>query len=378
MKICLILLFSAVMIGVIVACNKTSKEENDGSIVKVGKWQPRKPQETVQRPKGENSNFMKGIENSNEIYYSIDSCGNIYKAVVKNNIEEIKQLLANGADEGDKFCSLSWTIEQGHHREPSLVNMKIVKLLLDAKTNVNARQVLPTDYNDNTLLEKATNTSSAELVQLLIEAGANMESKNRALNIAIENNYIEIVKLLLAAGVEDNAKNNALSFAIRSKHFEIAEMLLSDGAKTKGDLASASAGGSSEIVKALLKTDVDKNEKRQALINAIENTHVDIVKLLLAAGTDINGYKKNDEKSSSGIKISDIWEDSPLDIAIRKEKYIQEDKKSLQEMINMESDPNCLGCGPDEEELARLERLQKSEQNISEIIKLLKAAGAKE
>ena len=73
-----------------------------------------------------------------------------------------------------------------------------------------------------------------------------------------------------------------------------------------------------------------------------------------------------------------MWEDSALETALAQQRNIQDSKKYLQEMIDMESNPNCLGCGLDEEEFSQLERLKKAEKDIVEIIELLKAAGAKD
>ena len=349
---------SILFICLLLACN-TSKEEI-------------RPMEENK----ENSINMQDIKIEKEIFYSIQSCGKVYQSVLTENISAVRQTLSSEAEEGDKFCALRFIIQQGTDNP---VNIAIVKLLLDAKTNVNAKMILETDYGDNYLIEKATAANSSTLVKLLLEAGANTESKNRALNVAAEKNYIQIVKLLLAADIEDFAKNKALSTAINWKHFEIAEMLLSSGAKIKGDsLAAIVASGNTALVKAVLNAGAPKNDKRKALINAINTSNAEIVKLLLEADTDINGYKKNNTNSSNGeIRIYDIWEDSALEIALYRQEQILSSKKQLQEEIEMESDPNCFGCGPDEEEFSRLERIKKEEKNITEIINILKAAGAK-
>ena len=173
---------------------------------------------------------MKEQENFKPVYYQMNACGQLEKAVLANDAEAVKRLLANGAEEGDKFCALNSAIERGFI-DPGLVNMKIVKLLLAAKTNVNAKLRLPTDYEDNFLLEKATRLGSATLVQLLLEAGADAKSKDRALSLAVRDNRVEIVKLLLSAGVTNEAKDDAYSYAINLQHVEIAKLLSAAGAK---------------------------------------------------------------------------------------------------------------------------------------------------
>lgn len=350
------------MLGIffVVACNKSSKEEV--------------------RPMKENKEKILNIQDTKiekKISYSMQSYGKVYQAVLTGDVNNVKQALSTETDDRDKFCALDFIIGQGY-KDSSKINIEIVKLLLTAKTNVNVRMIKE-DYIDNSLLEKATLANSATLVKLLLEAGANTESKNRSLNLAVSENYIEIIKSLLSAGIEDSAKNEALSIAINSQHFEVAEILLSAGAKAKGDSLAAAVEGTPALVKLVLNAGAEKNDKRKALIKAINSSNVEIVKLLLEAGTDIKGYKKNAENSSQGaIRVYDMWEDSALETALYRQKQIQSSKNSLQKEIEMESDPNCLGCGPDEEEFSRLEHLKKEEKKINEIINLLKAAGAKE
>ena len=356
------LLISVCICSLFVACNEPSKEEI-------------KPMENKEIIVNNQKQKIK-----KKAAYTMDFCGKVYKAVLAKDINAVKRALADGGEDGDKFCALHFIIEQGYHRAYSDTDIKIVKILLANKADVNAHMFLITDYSDNSLLEKATYANSAILVKLLLEAGANIESKNRALNLATRDNHIEIVKLLLAAGIDDTVKNEAHSYAIDLHHFEIAKLLLSTGSKVKGNnLVAAAEGGNTSLVKTILNSGVGKDDKRKALLKAVESSDTEIVKLLLEAGTDINGYKNSDKSSSQGgIRVYNIWEDSALETALKRQEQIQESKRHLQKMIDMESDPNCLGCGPDEEEISKLERLQKAEKNIAEIIKLLKQAETKE
>ena len=163
------------------ACNNASKEEvaiveNDKGVV------------AVENDKKSVTN-MENKKDVERVYYEMNSCGAVEKAVLAGDTQAVKRLLVAGAEEGDKFCALHSVIEQGFI-DPARVNIEIVKLLLNAHTNVNARLILPTDFIDNSLLEKATLQRSAPLVQLLLAAGASMESKDRALSLAIREDYV--------------------------------------------------------------------------------------------------------------------------------------------------------------------------------------------
>ena len=125
-----------------------------------------------------------------------------------------------------------------------------------------------------------------------------------ALMSAAENGYTDVVaKLLAAPNIDVNMKSNtfretALFIAVRNGTSDIVELLLDKGAdvNTKNKnrisaLVSAAANGKSDIVRQLLDKGADVNKKSAgvtALISAAKNGETDIVKLLIDAGADVN------------------------------------------------------------------------------------------
>ena len=120
-------------------------------------------------------------------------------------------------------------------------NIEEVKELLDKKkswyrANVNAR----TYYNDTPLIN-ASSMGHIEIVEVLLNNGADVNAKNgcgnTALIIASENGHKEVVEMLLKKGAGLDANNwsyeTALMTANENGHKEVVEMLLDYGADVK-------------------------------------------------------------------------------------------------------------------------------------------------
>ena len=110
-------------------------------------------------------------------------------------------------------------------------NTELIELLLAAGANVNSK-----DNNGNTPLTQAAKNGSKESMKLLLTAGANanlVDNKGYSpLAQAAENGHIECVKLLLAAGVNVNSRNNdgntPLALALKKKQNKCARILLNE------------------------------------------------------------------------------------------------------------------------------------------------------
>jgi len=129
----------------------------------------------------------------------------------------------------------------------------------------------------------------------LLEEGVSPVVKNTALRIASNDGHVELVEMLLNNGANVNAKNSygvtALHIASREGHTDIVAMLLAAGADVNiksdfGDtvLLRASNNGNTEIVSMLLEYGADVNAENNygqtALSLASLNGYTDIVKLL--------------------------------------------------------------------------------------------------
>jgi ankyrin repeat protein len=150
-----------------------------------------------------------------------------------------------------------------------------VKTLLQQGSDVNAAQ-----GDGMTALHWAAMKGDAELVQMLVYAGANVKATTRLggntpLVVAARNGHAAVVQALLKAGADPKAATSSGTTP----------------------LMLASASGSVEAVKALLAAgaEVDAKEasmQQTALMFAAANTRIDVMKTLIAAGASVKASSK--------------------------------------------------------------------------------------
>jgi ankyrin repeat protein len=179
-----------------------------------------------------------------------------------------------------------------------------------------------TAQNMNGLLIKYASKGAAPLVQLVLQAGANVnhvEKDHTALIKAAWSGHIDVLRILLDAGADVNIgygnttpgeggtpllkTKTALDRAAESGHIDVVRALLDAGARTGnagvsiagywGDpLLNAAAAGHIDIVCALLDAGALVNTwdmyDETALIKAADAGHIDVVRVLVDAGAWIN------------------------------------------------------------------------------------------
>ncbi len=246
-------------------------------------------------------------KNANVNTPSENGCSALMFASQRGCAEIVRLLLEGGADVNaqDRMgCSaLMFASKYG--------TAEIVNLLLEGGAKVNAQ-----NHEGWNALMFASQYGCAKNVNLLLRKNADVnaqnERKENALMIASHRGCTEIVNLLLEGGADVDARSdngwNALMLAIRrNKHTKIVELLL----RKNADVNAKDGNGVTALMRATYSDHVEtiklllENENLMdgwgALAFAIR-TYVEIVRMLLEKGADVNA-QKNDGETALMIAI---------------------------------------------------------------------------
>lgn len=231
---------------------------------------------------------------------------NLAEACGNGNREEVENLLENhGADPNFRTGQTNKTVlmvasEMGHD--------EVVRALVANDASVNLR-----DDEGNTALIHAVREREEEVVRTLLSANSNVNLADNdgdtALHAASEGMRFSetILRLLIEAGADVNATNETGRTPLMYAQEATAEILVSAGAELDvtdefgmSALMYASEIGESDVVRLLLDRGADvtlvDSDQKGALFYAIEmNQKIDIVQMLLEAGSDPN------EQDSTGL-----------------------------------------------------------------------------
>jgi ankyrin repeat protein len=211
------------------------------------------------------------------------------KAVTQGDLDTVKSLIADGADVNAKYgrrgTALYLAIESGH--------TDVARLLIDKGADVNAR-----GGRWFTPLHLAVRFGQTDIAELLIAKGGNIDAQGSGmwtpLHLAVRFGNTDVAKLLIAKGADMYAETNQamtpMLFSVLHNHPEIEKLLLSKGAQL--DIFSESMRGDTNRVAGYLKSNPNLvNAKRgqfTPLHWAAYNGHLDVTKVLLAKGADVN------------------------------------------------------------------------------------------
>lgn len=161
---------------------------------------------------------------------TVSEAGSLHKAIQQDDLSQVEQQIANGADvtEEDMFLGPPIVLAaiQG--------NAKIVELLLDHGASVQTE-----DYASGTPLHAAAANGHLNVVKTLIARGSNIEAVRASngetpLHAAAEGGNGEVVDLLITLGADVNARSRnkfgPIHLAAVSEHLDVVELLLAKGA----------------------------------------------------------------------------------------------------------------------------------------------------
>ncbi|MBN3927991.1 ankyrin repeat domain-containing protein [Nostoc sp. NMS4] len=228
----------------------------------------------------------------------------IYIYVQQGNMAGVARKLANGVDID---C-----IEKHSRQTPlmcavssSTVGMDMIRFLLEHGANVNAV------VEENTVLGLAVQSGNLDKIQLILDAGADINYQSpdgydvlinamHGRNILQDENLISTLNLLISRGAAVNGMSrygeSAIKIATHIGRFDAVKLLLNAGANSEQlgwtELIHAIVFGSLEQVKLLLEQGADIDVRdcwyRTPWLLSIQMGEIPKAKLLLAAGANQN------------------------------------------------------------------------------------------
>ncbi|XP_038254654.1 ankyrin repeat domain-containing protein 17 isoform X7 [Dermochelys coriacea] len=202
--------------------------------------------------------------------------------------------------------SIATSVSQPQTPAPSPIISPSTMLPIYPAIDIDAQ----TESNHDTALTLACAGGHEELVQTLLERGANIEHRDKKgftpLILAATAGHVGVVEILLDNGADieaqsERTKDTPLSLACSGGRQEVVELLLARGANKEHrnvsdytPLSLAASGGYVNIIKILLNAGAEINSRTGSklgispLMLAAMNGHTAAVKLLLDMGSDIN------------------------------------------------------------------------------------------
>ena len=274
----------------------------------------------------------------------------LFEAVKKADVEQVKLLIAEGADLNAKWGDTNTKEEEKTADDTPLSyavdanNMDLVKLLVEAGADVNAGSWPP--------LFGAVDKNNTAIAEYLIDHGANinvyplggsLEGWGPLQETAVISNSIEMAKLLIAKGGDINSViYPALNSAIYEKRKDLSELLIQRGA----DVNTIDKWGHTPLYFALVRyddldimniliangaeVDIKHPGGETVLMSAATAGRTEAVNLLLEAGANVNA--KNDRGQTALHRM--------LDVRIHSDWQYRQSKDTVELLLNKGADVN--------------------------------------
>ncbi|WP_341812958.1 ankyrin repeat domain-containing protein [Wolbachia endosymbiont (group A) of Cephus spinipes] len=277
----------------------------NNTLVKIENWNTYQPAREMMFAFNDaivsNSKCIASICNSEDVIVEFNkekailSTEQLFDAVRRNNLSEVKNLLSMGADVNIRdrrgWAPLHYASDNDNKLDTS-------RAILNRNANIEAKTNI-----GETPLHIANAYGQLKIIELLIDKRANIEAKTNdgltPLHVAIQHNNTtpKIIEFLIDKGVNIEAKikddQTPLHHAVFKDRLDIVRVLSSRGAnieaktsdgKTPLDLAIQ--GNYTDIVGFLKQTELDKK-----LLTATENGDLSEVKKFVGQGASVNAIE---------------------------------------------------------------------------------------
>uniref|UniRef100_A0A0K2TKJ7 Transient receptor potential cation channel subfamily A member 1 homolog [Aplysia californica] n=1 Tax=Lepeophtheirus salmonis TaxID=72036 RepID=A0A0K2TKJ7_LEPSM len=248
----------------------------------------------------------------------------LHLASTYNRLDTVKLLLANKANpkciDIDERTPLHEACQEGN---VEVVNAIISESEANFSTDFVKELIQKKDGEGNTSLSIAVSSGSIKIVELLLEYGANVNSKNKhsvsVLHCAARTGQIESVELLVEHSAEVNVVNSLIQtpvyIAASNNNVKVIEYLVNNGCNPNiqdsngfTPLHIACKEGNVEAVEVLIafKTNVDllDYDDRSCLYIAALYNKPEVLKALL-----------ENDKCNGLISVNDLFDNLPLHVA---------------------------------------------------------------
>ena len=239
----------------------------------------------------------------------------LFRAVMSSEHEPVAKLIANGANVNvkDEYSGCTLLMEAVRSR-----NMKVAELLLHGGADVNAK-----DYNGKTALIHAVERGHVDMVNLLLQSGARVEitdgNRQTALDIAKKEGRSQIEELL-QKHIEEVRKREEAQEQLTRRGI--------DASAYNSKLISAAKFGDVELVKLLLSVGADVNTRdyngTTALDWAKKKGHANVVEILAPLVKEV----QNPEERKTGASPATQGKKRRIRIPVVSDAPATEEKKS--------------------------------------------------
>lgn len=228
----------------------------------------------------------------------------------KNFVLKFGELMINNIKIEDTNTILEYVIENEYDEldYDNYPDNDFIEYIINMNVELNG---IDSDTGDTPIIKLINNLSETDNINIiyqLIEKGADINIKNNddetALSIAVENDYYDLVAKLIDKGADINViiNNNEtpLIVAINNQRYTIASLLIDKGANVdycsndnNTALMECAKYDNIDIAIKIINKSVEINKTDNilgdtALMIALKNYSIDIAKILLRNGADIN------------------------------------------------------------------------------------------